>query len=84
MHAAGKEGKLRPAMPDATINTIGKILEQTRPIIYRVELPNGKRILSHLSKPLTEAGAVFEIGSEVILEFTPFDFEQARILGAAE
>lgn len=71
-------------MPDATIHTIGPILENLNPVLYRVSLPNGKKILAHLSKPLTEADAVFEAGQEVILELTPFDFEQARILGLAE
>jgi translation initiation factor IF-1 len=71
-------------MPDATIHTVGKVLEKLAPILYRVELPNGKRIMAHLSKPLTVAEAVFEIDARVILELTPYDFDQARILGLAE
>lgn len=71
-------------MPDATIHAIGKILENLNPILYRVELPNGKLILAHLSKPLTESQAVFEAEQRVILELTPYDFDQARILGEAE
>ncbi len=71
-------------MPDATIHTIGTILENLNPILFRVSLPNGKIILAHLSKPLTEAKAFFDNGRRVILEMTPYDFDQARILGEAE
>jgi translation initiation factor IF-1 len=69
-------------MPDATIHTVGNVLENLNPVLYRVSLSNGKFILGHLSKPLTEAKAVFRQGDRVVLEFTPFDFDQARILRA--
>ncbi len=49
-------------------------------ILYRVELPNGKIILAHLSRRLTEDGAAFQAGGKVLLELTPYDFDQARIL----
>jgi translation initiation factor IF-1 len=71
-------------MPDATIQTVGKVLENLNPVLYRVVLSNGKSILAHLSKPLTEASAVFAVDARVLLELTPYDFDQARILGAAE
>lgn len=71
-------------MPDVTIHAIGEILEILNPILYRVELPNGKKILAHLSKPLTEAAATFSPAARVVLELTPYDFDQARILWAAD
>lgn len=71
-------------MPDASIQAIGKILENLNPVLYRVALPNGKPILAHLSKPLTLAEATFATDDKVIVELTPFDFDQARILGIAE
>lgn len=67
-------------MPDATIHTVGTILENLNPVLYRVSLSNGKIILAHLSKPLTEAKAEFGERDRVVLELTPFDFDQARIL----
>ena len=76
--------RLRPAMPDASIQAIGKILENLNPVLYRVALPNGKPILAHLSKPLTLTKATFATDDKVIVELTPFDFDQARILGIAE
>ena len=71
-------------MPDATIHAVGEILENLNPVLYRVVLPNGKKILAHLSKPLTEAKAGFATGERVVLELTAYDFDQARILGGAE
>jgi translation initiation factor IF-1 len=70
-------------MPDATIHTLGRVQETCGPVLYRVSLPNGKIILAHLSKPLTEANAVFSPGDPLLLEFTPYDFDTARILGLA-
>ncbi len=67
-------------MPDVPIHAEGTVLEPMGGILYRVELPNGKVILAHLSKPLTEAGTIFETGGKVLLELTPYDFDQARIL----
>ena len=72
-----------PAMPDASIHAVGRIIELLNPVLYRVELPNGKLILAHLSKPLTESAATFAPDERVVLELTPFDFDQARILGHA-
>ncbi len=70
-------------MPDATIHAVGRILENLNPVLYRVELPNGKTILAHLSKPLTEAKAAFAMDERIVLELTPYDFDNARILGKA-
>lgn len=76
--------KLRPrTMPDATIHTRARILAHTGPVLYRVSLPNGKIILAHLSKRLADEQAAFAVGDMLLLELTPYDFETARIIGAA-
>lgn len=67
-------------MPEAAIQTTGTILEKKGEILYRVELMNGKVVLGHLSKPLTDAKATFSDGAKILLELTPYDFDQARIL----
>ncbi len=72
------------SMSDATIHAVGKVMENLNPILYRVALPNGKVILAHLSKPLTEAKTVFSIDERIVLELTAYDFDQARILGLAD
>ena len=68
-------------MPDANVFTIGRVLNPLGDVLYRVALPNGKVIKAHLSKPLAQAGTVFQENDRLLLEMTPFDFEQARILG---
>ena len=68
-------------MPDATVHTEGTVLAHVQGPLYRVELPNGKMILAHLSKPLATAQAEFQPGDRLRLELTPYDFDQARILG---
>ena len=68
-------------MSESAIETTGTILERKGEILYRVELMNGKVVLGHLSKPLTDAKAELADHSEVLLEMTPYDFDQARITG---
>jgi translation initiation factor IF-1 len=70
-------------MPDATIHTLGQVLENLGPVLYRVALPNGKIILAHLSKRLTDEKAAFALDDRILLELTPYDFDTARILGRA-
>lgn len=70
-------------MSDAAIQTTGEILERKGEILYRVRLMNGKVVLGHLSKALTDAREEFSEGANVLLEMTPYDFDQARILSTA-
>ena len=71
-------------MPDAPIHTVGRVLESLGPVLCRVVLPNGKVILAHGSKRLADTLTAFAVDDLVLLEFTPYDFDTARILGAAE
>ena len=57
-------------------------MEHLSPVLYRVSLPNGKVILAHLSKRLTDEQAVFPLAARLRLELTPYDFDTARILDA--
>jgi hypothetical protein len=36
-----------------------------------------------VSKRLADAGVAFEPGQRIVMELTPYDFDQARILAAA-
>lgn len=71
-------------MSELAIETTGTVLERKGEILYSVALMNGKVILAHLSKPLTDAKAEFADGAEVFLEMTPYDFDQGRIVAAHE
>ncbi len=67
-------------MSEPAIETTGTVIERKGEILYRVRLLNGKVVLGHLSKPLTDEKAEFSEGDPVILEMTPFDFDQGRIV----
>ena len=71
-------------MPDVSIHALGTVLEQFNPVLYRVSLPNGKVVFAHLSKQLSLAQPTFSPDDEVVIELTPFDFDQVRILCRAE
>ena len=68
-------------MSEPAIETTGIILERKGEILYRVELMNGKVILGHLSKSLTDSQTEFSDRDSVTLEMTPYDFDQGRIVG---
>lgn len=71
-------------MPEDLIHTLGRVLENLGPVLYRVALPNGKVILAHVSKHRADETIGFAVGERVLLEFTPYDLDTARILGATE
>lgn len=71
-------------MPDATVHTEATVIEHVKGPLYRVELPNGKVILAHLSKPLAMENAEFSSGDRLRIEMTPYDFDQGRGLESIE
>jgi translation initiation factor IF-1 len=77
---AGMRVEARRAMPDATIHAHGQVLESLSPVLCRVALPNGKIILAHASKCMVDQKTVLAVSDRVRLEFTPYDFDTARIL----
>jgi translation initiation factor IF-1 len=61
------------------IEVEGVIVEVLRDKLYRVQLPNGHKVLGHLAnKDL--AAAPLAAGRVVALEMSPFDFSRGRIL----
>ena len=61
------------------IEVQGIVVEVLRDKLYRVELPNGHKVLGHLAKRDLSA-APLAAGRVVILEMSPFDFSKGRIL----
>jgi len=57
----------------------GIVVEVLRDKLYRVELPNGHKVLGQLAKRDLSA-APLAAGRVVILEMSPFDFSKGRIL----
>lgn len=68
-------------MPDANVRSVGVVIEKKGAILYEVEMGNGKRLLGHLSKELVEQQAEFAEADRLVLELTPYDFDQGRIIG---
>lgn len=71
-------------MFDPPVITTGIVLGSPKPNIYRVELPNGKRIIGHVPKAMRHLHASLREGTPVTLELTPYDFSKGRISGLVE
>jgi len=54
-------------------------VEVLRDKLYRVQLPNGHKVLGHLAKK-DLAAAPLPTGRVVTLEMAPFDFSKGRIV----
>ena len=61
------------------IEVQGIVVEVLRDKLYRVELPNGHKVLGHLARKDLPA-APLAAGRVVVLEMSPFDFSRGRIL----
>lgn len=61
------------------IEVQGVVVEGLRDKLYRVELPNGHKVLGHLARKDFPA-APLATGRAVILEMSPFDFSRGRIV----
>ena len=61
------------------IEVEGIVVEVLRDKLYRVQLPNGHKVLGHLAKRDLPA-APLAAGRVVVLEMSPFDFSRGRIL----
>jgi translation initiation factor IF-1 len=64
--------------PDA-ITVSGDVKAAPAAALFEVELPNGHRILAHLSGRLRRDGAAVRPGDRVTVEMTPFDMSKGRI-----
>ncbi len=68
-------------MPELPITTTAQVQQRRGDILYEVRLPEGKIVLGHLSKELRQKGRQFLEGETIVLEMTPYDFDQGRIIG---
>lgn len=66
------------------IHTVGTVLENAGPRVYRTALPNGKEILAHVPFKRAAALSGLEPRTRVKLEMTAYDFSTGRITGLAE
>lgn len=58
----------------------GVIAEVLSPKTYRIELPNGHRLLGFEAVRMASSAARFRVGTRVKLQLSPFDLSEGRIL----
>jgi translation initiation factor IF-1 len=61
------------------ITVAGVVIAALPHTLYRVELANGHRVLAHLTGAARQNGVSLALGTEVILEMSPFDLSKGRI-----
>ncbi len=61
------------------IEVEGKIVELLPNNLFRVELPNGHRILAHISGKMRLHFIRILPGDKVLLEMSPYDLSKGRI-----
>lgn len=61
------------------IEVEGKVVELLPNTMFRVELPNGHRILAHISGKMRLHFIRILPGDSVMLELSPFDLSKGRI-----
>jgi len=62
------------------ITVEGKILETLPNAMFRVELPNGHRVLAHVSGKMRMNFIRILPGDTVTLELSPYDLSRGRIV----
>jgi len=67
-------------MYEKPIEVVASVCEHRSAELVYVNLPNGKKILAHLAKGFECDCMALELGQEVELEMTTYDFEKGRIV----
>ena len=61
------------------IEVEGKLVEQLPNRLFRAELPNGHRILAHISEKMRENFNPILPGEKVLIQMSPYDLSKGRI-----
>jgi translation initiation factor IF-1 len=62
------------------IEVEGKVVEPLPNAMFRVELPNGHRVLAHISGKMRMHYIKILPGDKVIVELSPYDLTRGRIV----
>jgi translation initiation factor IF-1 len=62
------------------IEVEGKVVEPLPKAMFRVELPNGHRVLAHISGKMRMHYIKILPGDKVIVELSPYDLSRGRIV----
>ncbi len=63
----------------AAIEVEGTVLEALPNAMFRVELPNGHKVLAHISGKIRVHYIKIVIGDRVLIELSPYDLSRGRI-----
>ncbi len=61
------------------IEVEGTVMECLPNAMFRVELPNGHRILAHISGKIRKHYIRILLGDRVLIELSPYDLSRGRI-----
>jgi translation initiation factor IF-1 len=65
---------------EEAITVEGKVIETLPNAMFRVELPNGHRVLAHVSGKMRMNFIRILPGDSVVLELSPYDLTRGRII----
>ncbi len=57
----------------------GTVVESLPNAMFRVELPNGHRVLAHISGKIRKHYIRILLGDRVLIELSPYDLSRGRI-----
>jgi len=63
----------------AAIEVEGTVIESLPNAMFRVELPNGHKVLAHISGRLRVHYIKIVHGDKVLIELSPYDLKRGRI-----
>ncbi len=61
------------------IEVEGTVMESLPNAMFRVELPNGHRVLAHISGRIRKHYIRILLGDRVLIELSPYDLSRGRI-----
>lgn len=79
----GKGGKAPPreaTAKEGAIEMEGKVTDCLPNLTFRIELPNGHRLLARLAGRMRRNRIRVSLGDEVKVEISPYDLERGRII----
>jgi len=62
------------------VNVEGTVTSVLPGTMFRVELPNKRLVLAHISGKMRKRFIRLSVGDRVKMEMTPYDFDKARIV----
>ena len=75
-----KTGRVKTALSkDDVIEMEGKVIEALPNAMFQVELPNGHRIMAHVSGKIRMNFIRIYPGDKVTIELSPYDLTRGRI-----